>query len=345
MAHTWLGNALAPTDRRRRAEAYERAFAIDPLHAVILDNYIDVALESGRFDEARKAIGILQETHPESGRGDAKFAELAHQEGDLDEAVLWFLKAYQKGPDHIVNFNRLANVLTDLGEMDLADRWLVQAGDIAPNSIIAIWGRFRWHLRQGDLDAMESQLNDALGKYPTFPPILASNGLMWILRGDAASGIPSFEQAMRLPDPEGPGELSISGLRVFFAPWYVAALMETGQTAEALEVADAVIEEVERQQDWGARYVAGFSLHRILAGLFALRGERERALAALRQAVADGSRSSWRWKADPALASLRDDLGFITLVEEVEADVARQRARLEEQGLLLTPEQALTADL
>ena len=194
-------------------------------------------------------------------------------------------------------------------------------------------------------DAMEAQLDDALGKYPTFPPILASGRLMWILRGDAASGIPYFEQAMRLPDPEGSGELSISGLRVFFAPWYVAALMETGQTAEALEVADAVIEEVERQQDWGARYVAGFSLHRVLAGLFALRGERERALAALRQAVADGSRSPWRWKTDPALASLRDDLGFITLVEEVEADVARQRARLEEQGLLLTPEQALTANL
>ena len=61
MAHTWLGNALAPTDRRRRAEAYERAFAIDPLHAVILDNYIDVALESGRSGEARRAIGILQD--------------------------------------------------------------------------------------------------------------------------------------------------------------------------------------------------------------------------------------------------------------------------------------------
>lgn len=345
MAHTWLGNALGVSDRRRRAEVFERAFEIDPLHHTILNNYIEVAFESGRSDEARKAIGILQETHPESGRGEAKLGELAYQEGSLDEAVMWLLKAYQKGPDLIHNFNTLAHVLVDFDEMDLADRWLVHADDLAPNDIVSLRGRFRWYLRRGDLEGLETPMNDALGKYPRFPPILASRGLIWILRGDAAGGIPSFEQALRRPGAEGPGELSISGAKVFFAPWYAAGLMATGRNEEALEVADAAVEEVQRQQDWGVRYIGGDSVRRLLAGLYAVRGERERAVAALRQAVVDGSRSPWRWKADPALASLHDDLGFVTLVEEVESNVAEQRSRLQESNLLLTPEQALTADL
>ncbi|TDJ34556.1 MAG: tetratricopeptide repeat protein, partial [Gammaproteobacteria bacterium] len=345
MAHNWLGGALAVLDRRRRTEAFKRAFELDPLDLVILSNYVSTMLDSGNTNEARKAAEILEEIHPETGYGASNLGHLAYQEGRLDDAVSWYLKAYRTAPERINNFVLLPHVLVDLNQIELADSWLRQAETLAPNSTSTLWGRHRWHLRQDDLAALEAHARASLEKQPGFPPIVFSVALARMLRGDITSAVELYESKIREPGPEGPGELTIGGFRVVFGSAYAAALMQAGRTAEAMEVTNAAIAELQQQQDQGIRYLLRNSIYRALAANFAVRGERERALAALRQSVADGDRASWWWKAQPVFASLRDDLGFITLVEEVEADVARQRARLEEQGLLLTPEQALTADL
>jgi len=73
---------------------------------------------------------------------------------------------------------------------------------------------------------------------------------------------------------------------------------------------------------WGSGYgFANVDLH-------ALRGEKEKALAALREGVANGTRWLWRWYLlhDPNLESIRDTPEFA----EIEADMAVQLARVRE---------------
>jgi tetratricopeptide (TPR) repeat protein len=65
--------------------------------------------------------------------------------------------------------------------------------------------------------------------------------------------------------------------------------------------------------------------------IYALRGEKTKALAALRNAEREGWRGPfWRYARDfdPTLASIRDDPEFKAVFADIERDMARQRAKL-----------------
>lgn len=63
-----------------------------------------------------------------------------------------------------------------------------------------------------------------------------------------------------------------------------------------------------------------------------LRGEKEKALAALREGVASGTRYLWRLQLlyNPNLESIRDTPEFAAIIAEIEADMAVQLARVRE---------------
>jgi hypothetical protein len=67
------------------------------------------------------------------------------------------------------------------------------------------------------------------------------------------------------------------------------------------------------------------------AQIFALRGQKDAALAALRAAERAGWRGPyWRWwlTRDPAFDSIRDEPEFKAVFADIERDMARQRAEL-----------------
>jgi hypothetical protein len=66
--------------------------------------------------------------------------------------------------------------------------------------------------------------------------------------------------------------------------------------------------------------------------IYALQGEKQKALSALRQAINEGWRDSWWYflKHDPILESLHDEPEFQAMVEEIEADMAAQLERVRE---------------
>jgi tetratricopeptide (TPR) repeat protein len=68
------------------------------------------------------------------------------------------------------------------------------------------------------------------------------------------------------------------------------------------------------------------------AQIYALQGEKQKALSALRQAIDEGWRYLWRYslKLDPSLESLHGEPEFQAMVAEIEADMAAQLARVRE---------------
>ncbi len=80
--------------------------------------------------------------------------------------------------------------------------------------------------------------------------------------------------------------------------------------------------------------------------IYALQGDKQKALSALRQAIDEGWRTLWWYflKQDPSLESLHDEPEFQAMVAEIEADMAAQLARvreMEQSGELEpTPERA-----
>ena len=66
--------------------------------------------------------------------------------------------------------------------------------------------------------------------------------------------------------------------------------------------------------------------------IYALRGDRQKALSALRQAIDEGWRNLWWYslKQDQKLESLHDVPEYQAMVTEIEADMAAQLARVRE---------------
>ncbi len=66
--------------------------------------------------------------------------------------------------------------------------------------------------------------------------------------------------------------------------------------------------------------------------IYALQGDKRKALSALRQAIDEGWRNSWWYflKFDPTLESLLDEPEYQAMIAEIEADMAEQLARVRE---------------
>jgi hypothetical protein len=66
--------------------------------------------------------------------------------------------------------------------------------------------------------------------------------------------------------------------------------------------------------------------------IYALRGDKQKALSALRQAIDEGWRVPWRYflEHDSALESLHDKPEYQAMIAEIEADMAAQLARVRE---------------
>ncbi len=66
--------------------------------------------------------------------------------------------------------------------------------------------------------------------------------------------------------------------------------------------------------------------------IYALQGEKQKALSTLRQAIDEGWRGMWWYflKHDPNLESLHDEPEFQAMVAEIETDMAAQLARVRE---------------
>ena len=68
------------------------------------------------------------------------------------------------------------------------------------------------------------------------------------------------------------------------------------------------------------------------AQIYALQGDKQKALSALQRAIDEGWRDSWwyRLKLDSILESLHDEPEYQAMVAEIEADMAAQLARVRE---------------
>ena len=78
--------------------------------------------------------------------------------------------------------------------------------------------------------------------------------------------------------------------------------------------------------------ISGFGYGIADVQIYALQGEKQKALSALRQAIDEGWRSFWWYylKYDPTLESLHDEPEFQAMIAEIEADMAAQLARVRE---------------
>jgi tetratricopeptide (TPR) repeat protein len=212
----------------------------------------------------------------------------------------------------------------DLGDLTEAEVWIDRAIQMAPEKI---WPNVAMSLLlalRGDQAAALKRARVAQSDWE-----LERFALALVRDGELREG--RYTDALSLYEKTYP-ELLLDDPKIDGSNWRPAidvalVLSETAEREQANLLLTRSLRHIQTRPRLGM-YGYGFAD----AQIYALQGEKQKALSALRQAIDEGWRSLWRYslKLDPNLESLHDEPEFQAMVAEIEADMAEQLERVRE---------------
>jgi tetratricopeptide (TPR) repeat protein len=332
-AHKAYAVYLSESERHKEAlQHLLRAAQLDPLSPIVRVNLAGALQTLGRFDEAlaqtQRALDIDPRFLP------ALFQIL--QRSSAEEVLVLTSIAYKadaNNPSAVLHF-----VLTylRLGDDARAEQWVVELDRIAPASWQTSVARLNLSLyRSNQVEAVEyaSRLlgyeGGGIGIAIPSRTLLLDD----LRRGEPGAALKRYEQVypgLLTDDPEVTGNYS--------AAIDLAMLLEVlGEPQKAERLLDRSLAYLSTLPD---RRLKEFGIFK--ARIHAMRDQQEEAFAAMRQAIDAGWTFQWWFhlKQDPAFDSLRDNARFRSLVNEMDAEMARQLEevrRLEASGEITLP--------
>lgn len=325
-AFHWLSNLEGSRGRREEGLSLAaRSAELDPLSAIINLNLAGFLAGVGRFQEAEERYRKALEIDPAMPLAYTQFGGMeAYALNRFDIAVPLFAKAAELDPDNPENLALLGMVCLDVADDARASQIASSVLQRWPENPVAQVLSALVQLFAGSQAAALKRLPRVLADNPQdyWAQVLLRNA-------DLKAGHPDVARARYLKaypnllEQEPP---TVDGVNWAAAVDLVPILQQTGEielAAALLDRSESFIKTIPRLGEWGFG-VVDVQIH-------ALRGDRTKALAALREAEKAGWRGQfWRYYRDfdPALASIRNEPEFKAVFADIENDMARQRAEL-----------------
>jgi TolB-like protein len=326
-AHQWFGEMLwAELGRREEGLAQVRkAVELDPL-SVIANVVLGQTLESvGRFAEAENAYRKAIEIDPSLARPYGFLGSMmAYTWNHFADAVSLQKRASELDPG-VPEYQVACGVLYfDLGEDTHAARLAGLAQTRWPESGLTNVLSAAVSMVQGDLDAAMRFARANLAVEPRSDWSLSLLAILYMKIGDYEIPRALYEKAY--PEFFAAPVPVVNPSNFSAAIGLVPILLKSGATERARALLDQSANAIRGLPRLGA---GGIGLADVR--IHALRGSRQAALAALREAEKSGWRGPfWRYARDfdPTLASIRNEPEFKAIFADIERDMARPRAEL-----------------
>jgi TolB-like protein/DNA-binding winged helix-turn-helix (wHTH) protein/Flp pilus assembly protein TadD len=324
----WYGYLLNyKLDRFEEALAMHlRAAELDPLSANIMQE-VGVDLESlGRFEEAliwyERAVELDPMRHGLNFRMGVYHWLVT---GKLDQAVVWYRRAVSLNPDWFFYPASLGAIYLDLGDPSKAEYWLQRSIELDPGRLAGKIEMSFLPLYRGDEAAAVEQVGKTLADFPRY-----SDAHLLLVNHQVRSG--RYAEARTLYEETNPELLSddnpeVGRMNFRQAVDLALVLLNTGEKEHANLLLEKSLRYIQTKPRLG---INGYDL--IDAEIYALRGEKKKALSTVRQAINEGWRRYWwyAFKYEPDFASLRGEPEYQAMIAEIEADMAAQLARVRE---------------
>jgi len=294
----------------------QKAVELDPLS---IDANLNVGYclrQLGRFDEALASYERALEIDPNHAE---TFFQIAayhwHITGRLDEAVVWLRKSLAVDPNP-ADLAILGWLYLELGDFDEADRWISRAYELGPDNYLTNSAMQALALYRGD-DAAALALGEKA--YEIWPRMLLA---MFFLR-DRDVSMGRYAEARARYEEHYPELLnddpSVDRHNYEQAVDLALILARTGDPERAellLERSLQFIQSRPHSDGYRGYEIADVQIH-------ALRGEKRKALSALRQAIDEHWRVGWQ----RALAQVQARSGAPARRSRVSGDGERDRSR------------------
>jgi len=306
---------------------HRKAAELDPLSAGIIRGVGEDLESLGRFDKALARYQRAIEVDP--GYAEAYTSIGRHYWsvlGQLDEAVRWLRKSVSVDPGKPSETAFLGWLFLDLCDLDRAEYWIERSIELAPEGFNPNLAKQFLHLYLGDEAATLDYARKSHANFSRDPFVCSHlrNHALRAGRYSEARGLyeKSFPELVNEGDPK-----IDTAVRLMAAIDLALVLPKTGEQERADLLLGRSLQYIQTlpRLGWSGYGIADVRI-------YALRGEKQEALSALRQAIDEGWRDLWWYylKYDPILESLHDEPEYQTMVAEIEADMAEQLARVRE---------------
>ena len=328
-AYLWFSAMFDYSDRRNDALVYaQRSAELDPLSAIINLVLGKQLGKVGRFDEAEARFRRAIEIDP-SMPNLYMFSGLlkAYVQDRIADGIPFLEKAAELDPGAPLYQFWLALLYLDIGDDVQARRVIESARQHWPSRPGLLGVTAALDLDQGDMAAVHEGAErllalDARASYP----------LQLLRNADLQAGRPAVARARyasAYPELLGAEPPRTADFNWVVAIDLVPVLQRTGESERAGMLLDRSEDAIKAIPRLGILTFEGYGIADVQ--IHALRGEKAKALAALREAEKAGWRGRyWRYfrDLDPALASIRNEPEFKAVFTDIERDMARQRAEL-----------------
>jgi tetratricopeptide (TPR) repeat protein len=314
------------------ADELLRVDPLSPLNLLIIA-YLDLRL--GRFAEMERTLERSRSIDPKSVPYLWGASVLAISRGDLVSAIRLLEDGAKADPSDSDFPSFIAMYYFDLGDVIAAKYWSEAALKVEPRASFAKIVLALLHLdRHEEAEAVE------IAREVTRPGALTQRAQGAALRIANAPNLAAghYEEIItkyltdypELRDAKVPIAFSAEIWEALIVTLDLASVyLQAGEEAKAESLLSAAESEIPHWPQTAALF-SGYGFTNV--GLHALRGDKEKALAALREGAANGTRFMWRLQLlyNPNLDSIRDTPEFAAVIAEIEADMAEQLERVRE---------------
>jgi TolB-like protein/Flp pilus assembly protein TadD len=309
---------------------HERAVELDPRSGVLLNNIAGDLNALGRFDEASEWIALAIERDPDYPEGEESIGNQSWLvRGRLDEAVVHYAKAISLDPNGLFFLRSLGFVYLDLGGIAEATHWIQRLRELGPNTFVSNDGMAVLQLALGDESAALESARKAIALAPAYlQPFMDSTRLLrdHELRAGRVSEIRGLYEKC-YPELLSRSDPAVSRANYEGAIGLAMVALRTDEPAYADLLLQRSLEVLQQVPRLGA-----FGYGVADARIYALRGENQKALAALRRAIDERWRGLWWYSLehDLALEPLHGEPEYQAMIAEIRAEMAQQLARVRE---------------
>jgi tetratricopeptide (TPR) repeat protein len=291
----------------------------------------------GRFDDAERMIERMRLIDPQSPMYLWNAWALASSRGDLVTALEMAEEAARIDIGEPEGPSVIAMNYFDLGDGAAAKYWTdaaLQIDSEAPYPRIMAALLHLYHDEQTEAVSIARELArpDSHNRWGT-----RGIALRILAASDLATGNHEDIIARYLTHYPELADAMFPTARSNFSAWeaflvaldLASAYLRAGEMMKAESLLSLIESELPHWSQTGA-WLSGYGYADM--ELHALRGDKDRALASLREGAAKGIRNMWRFRLlhNPNLESIRDTPEFAAMIAEIEADMAAQLERVRE---------------
>jgi Flp pilus assembly protein TadD len=355
-AYAALGSLRLAEERLEEAETYIlRAIALNPKNARAYHVHALLLRYAGRLEEATLQIRKALEFDPAAPILTTNLVMLLHMQGRVEEALSTAIDGVKRSPQFPGFYEDIAKLFLEQGRIAEALRWALGARAVAPLNPKPRFLECNLYISLGDDASAESCVQEIRKDFPQLPERAVAHpiGQLYSLRGQNQAAVDYLKREVEQDEQDiglryalafrylvnsqydearityqelEPAYFTDDGIVIDRDTYVLAVLIgillyvdgEFDRANHLFDSALATMRSMHRTRGYGYQTFDVF--------IHVVRGDSQKAIAALGDAIDDGWRENWWIFRNAPFESMRAEPKWNALVDELEADIASQRA-------------------